>query len=217
MEKPREVPHDLTTDNLSADDRVPFLRRKWVWHTKPVPRLGRSLSYGGTGKALKPVECLAKLRSANEAILEKQRPRMRKSCTLPVIAQEHSGSEQSLDNLETALSENTFGNKTKKVREWPVMKTINNESVKTNNDHLEITERDYTLEQGRKQTTKAISKRADCAKNIRSFVAYKSSQNSKDDSFENISKLSTFSESNHLNQIEEILSSKKSSFGAHER
>ena len=93
---------------LNADKKCPYNQRKWVWQTKPNKKLSRSMSDEGPSRPLKPVECLAKLRSSNEAILNKHKSncllKIMKSSTLPVIRQEHSGSEESLEEAESLPS-----------------------------------------------------------------------------------------------------------------
>jgi hypothetical protein len=83
--------------NSDTKDKLPFDQRKWV-------KLTRSISDEGPSKPLKPIECLSKLRFSNQAIIEKHKPtsliHMVKSFTLPVILQEISGSEESLDDTE---------------------------------------------------------------------------------------------------------------------
>ena len=117
-------------ETSNVDGQEVYKQRKWVGH-----RVTRSLSYEEPGRTIKPVECLARLRLSNNAVVEnnKQKSKMniRKTLTLPVIAQEHSGSEKSLETTETNVcgdyekEKKPFEDQEKgRERKWKIMRRV---------------------------------------------------------------------------------------------
>ena len=96
----------LSIAKSASDEKVTLTQRKWVKQVKPKDTLVRSLSDKGPSRRIKPIECLSKLKSSNQAIQDKQKGihviKMRKRLSFPTILPDISGSEESLKDSENS-------------------------------------------------------------------------------------------------------------------
>jgi hypothetical protein len=212
--------------NSDTKDKLPLDQRKWV-------NLTRSMSDEGPSKPLKPIECLSKLRFSNQAIKEKHKPtslmQMVKSSTLPVILQEVSGSEESLDTEdihETACGgftsvvevEKYSEDQRAKPRRWTMLSRMGkSDSLHVN---LEKDEQENISDTSLKSVELSFCPKLEdditnkleqiednkgsmaTSKHIRSFVPLKRLRSSKDMNLENISKLASLSECRNVIECE---------------
>ena len=125
-----------------------------------------------------------------------------KSSTLPVIRQEHSGSEESSEDAESLPS--TQGSEVQKgsPRRWTILSKLRRESLPTDyeddSNNKQSKEKHQNFNNMEDVTIKSdmSSESIHIVENRRSFVAIKSTKFSKGTVFENISKLTTMAEQN---------------------
>ena len=192
----------------NADEKEDYNQRKWVGH-----KMTRSLSYEEPGRAMKPVECLARLRLSNNAVFEnnKQKMNIRKTITLPVITQEHSGSENSLEYVETNPDREKkylVDQEKGRERKWKIMRRVKSDSFVSSQtrDHISQ-EKDDSSEQI--SILKRRSNDYEKAKRSRPFVALKQSQISTDLDLQNVSICGILSENIQSNKEEELATKTK--------
>ena len=221
--------------NSETINKQPLSQRKWVKQIKPKYKLTRSISDEGPSKPLKPIECLSKLRFSNQAIIEKHKPasliQMVKRSTLPVIFQEASGSEESLDDKEdrneTACGEVTSvveeekysEDQRPKPRTWTMLSRLgkcdylpvnfeNDEQENISDTILKSPEPSVCVELEDDSTIKSEQIEDNkgsmaTSKHIRSFVPLKRSRSSKEINLENISKFTSLSECRNVLEYDE--------------
>jgi len=204
-------------ETRTIDGEELYKQRKWVGH-----KVARSLSYEEPGRAMKAVECLTRLRLSNNAVVEnnKQKTKMniRKTFTLPVITQEHSGSENSLETTETNAGDDYETEKKTLVeqekgreRRWKIMRRVKSEHLLSSQSDRIIQENEESPKQSSISKPKSID--TEMVKSSRSFVALKQSQTSNDLGFRNISEGQLLSENIKCNQEENLVTATDKSLG----
>eukprot|EP00092_Neocalanus_flemingeri_P052372 GFUD01061209.1.p1 GENE.GFUD01061209.1~~GFUD01061209.1.p1 ORF type:complete len:371 (+),score=113.45 GFUD01061209.1:138-1250(+) len=199
-----------------AESDQKLQQRKWVKKLNSKDKLARSLSFDGSRQSLKSIEFLSKLRSSNEAILDQHkvtRSKMKKKrLTLPIILQEISDSEDSLE-MKKSSKENDNDCSTSLVEEetsagtprrWTRSSRIQQpQPLPCNYNSVHKYDKDQEKmcrlqapavckhTTGKSDKIELNETRISKATKNRSFVALKRSTDSKEHNFENISNCST--------------------------